>query len=103
MNGVVLRRRLVSAPTAAFSTEPVAQSQSVQDGGPADTTGNLAPAASPKVDPVYAGVAGTALGLGIGLVVAEVVIPGVVLGALAIGGFAVSRKVTRMIKGRQSR
>jgi hypothetical protein len=71
------------------------------------------PAASPETTPATSdggspqndraavtGVAGAALGLGAGLVLAELVVPGVILAAVGVGAWVAAGRLARMIKRR---
>jgi hypothetical protein len=74
------------APAVAVSSEPVVTT-------PASVNGE----ATRHVTPLETGIAGAALGLGAGLVVAELLVPGLVLGAIAIVGLATANRVPRFI------
>jgi hypothetical protein len=81
----------MSAPPETPSADPVpAQTPTALPSVNGRATGHITPTG--------AGVAGAALGFGAGLVVAELVVPGLVLGAVAIVGLAATRRLSRLIR-----
>jgi len=83
----------MSAPTATLPSEHL----------PSET-----PIAEPSVNgktvghisPQGAGIAGAALGFGAGLVLAELVVPGLILGVVALGGLATAGSISRFVRRR---
>jgi hypothetical protein len=76
-------------PPAPQSVDPV----------PVETpTASVHDRATVNLTPTGAGVAGAALGLGAGLMLAELVIPGLVLGAAALIGLAAAGRLSRLIR-----
>ena len=81
----------MSAPPATISTEPT----------PAQTAAaepSVNTEATRPITPVGAGVGGAVLGFGAGLVVAELVVPGLVLGAVPLVGLAAAGRLSRFIR-----
>jgi hypothetical protein len=92
----------MSAPPATVAAEPVSPPAppAPVSSGPVQTSVNGAP--TQNVTPVGAGIAGGVLGFGAGLVVAELVVPGLVLGAVALVGLAAAGRLSRFIGRKRS-
>lgn len=83
----------MSAPTATMPSESLsADSSPCLASGSSQTSNHLSP--------MGAGIGGAALGFGAGLVVAELLVPGLILGAVALVGLAAGNRIVRLVRNR---
>ena len=68
---------------------------------PAETTPALAASGSSQNNrAATAGITGAAIGFGAGLIVAELVVPGLVLAAVGVVGWLAAGRISRLVKRR---